>query len=115
MILTETEQLKAICIAKLQEYVGAFQERRAKVTDEVVKQFMAVRPLEWQGNPKVPRADLVVPEIKADETAAPTEGGPEKMTKNQLKKLLKEQQIAAKKAEKAKQKEEEAAKAAESK
>jgi tryptophanyl-tRNA synthetase len=67
---------------------------------------MAIRPLEWQGNPKVPRADLVVPEIKADEAAgASTEGGAEKLTKNQLKKLLKEQQIAAKKAEKAKQKE----------
>ncbi|KAM6488550.1 tryptophanyl-tRNA synthetase [Trichoderma sp. SZMC 28011] len=108
-----TGELKAICIAKLQEYVGAFQERRAKVTDEVVKQFMAVRPLEWQGNPKVPRADLVVPVVKADEAAASTEGGPEKLTKNQLKKLLKEQQIAAKKAEKAKQKEEGATKAAE--
>lgn len=69
---------------------------------------MAIRPLEWQGNPKVPRADLVVPVVKADDAAAgaSTEGGTEKMTKNQLKKLLKEQQIAAKKAEKAKQKEE---------
>ncbi|KAH6606655.1 tryptophanyl-trna synthetase [Trichoderma cornu-damae] len=103
-----------ICIARLQEYVGAFQERRAKVTDEVVGQFMAIRPLEWQGNPKVPRADLVVPEMKADEAAAASaDGGAEKLTKNQLKKLLKEQQIAAKKAEKAKQKEEGAAKAAE--
>lgn len=73
---------------------------------------MAVRPLEWQGNPKVPRADLVVPVVKADEAAASTEGGPEKVTKNQLKKQLKEQQIAAKKAEKAKQKGEGAAKAA---
>ncbi|KAM0450394.1 hypothetical protein ACHAPV_004061 [Trichoderma viride] len=102
-----TGELKAICIAKLQEYVGAFQDRRAKVTDEVVKEFMAIRPLEWQGNPKVPRADLVVPVVKADEAAADAsaEGG-EKLTKNQLKKLLKEQQIAAKKAEKAKQKEE---------
>lgn len=69
---------------------------------------MAIRPLEWQGNPKVPRADLVVPVVNADEAAAgaSAEGGAEKMTKNQLKKLLKEQQIAAKKAEKAKQKEE---------
>jgi tryptophanyl-tRNA synthetase len=106
-MLITPKQLKAFCITKLQEYVGAFQERRAKVTDEVVKEFMAIRPLEWQGNPKVPRADLVVPVVKADEAAADgsAEGG-EKMTKNQLKKLLKEQQIAAKKAEKAKQKEE---------
>lgn len=85
------------------------------MTDEVVKEFMAIRPLEWQGNPNVPRADLVVPVVKADEATAPAEGGAEKLTKNQLKKLLKEQQIAAKKAEKAKQKEEEAAKAGESK
>ncbi|OAQ98259.1 hypothetical protein LLEC1_08029 [Akanthomyces lecanii] len=64
-----TSELKAICVEHLQKYVAEFQERRAKATDDVVAQFMAVRPLEWKGNPK-------------------------------QKKLLKEQQIAAKKAEK---------------
>lgn len=73
---------------------------------------MSVRPLEWKGNPRVPRADLVVPVSKAaDGVAAPTAGanGSGEMSKNQMKKLLKEQQNAAKKAAKAKEKEEAAA------
>lgn len=94
---TNAAQLKAICIEQLQKYVADFQERRAKATDDVVAQFMAVRPLEWAGNPRVPRADLVVPVAAAGAEAAEGDG---KLTKNQMKKLLKEQQIAAKKAEK---------------
>ncbi|KAF7559774.1 hypothetical protein G7046_g4385 [Stylonectria norvegica] len=103
-----TGELKAICIKRLQDYVVAFQERRAKVTSEVVEEFMSVRPLEWQGNPSVPRADRVVPtsttEAGAGDAAGAGEGGEGKLTKNQQKKLLKEQQVAAKKAEKAKEK-----------
>ncbi|KJZ79012.1 Tryptophan--tRNA ligase [Hirsutella minnesotensis 3608] len=100
-----TGELKAMCIEHLQRYVGGFQERRSKVTDAVVDEFMAIRPLQWNGNPKVPRADLVVPVTKPHEGGAEGAGaGSEKMSKNQLKKLLKEQQIAQKKAEKAKEK-----------
>lgn len=76
------------------------------MTDETVAEFMAVRPLEWKGNPKVPRADLVVPVTKAadgDKTAAQGDG---EMSKSAQKKLLKQAQNAQKKAEK------EAAKAA---
>ncbi|EGX91699.1 tryptophanyl-tRNA synthetase [Cordyceps militaris CM01] len=94
-----TGELKAICIEYLQKYVADFQERRTKATDDVVAQFMAVRPLEWKGNSKVPRADLVVPVTSAGTEEAAVEGDG-KLTKNQMKKLLKEQQIAAKKAEK---------------
>jgi tryptophanyl-tRNA synthetase len=72
------------------------------VTEQVVDEFMASRPLEWVGNPKVPRADLVVP-VSA-KTAAAGEGGDGKMSKSQLKKLEKEKQIAAKKAQKAQEK-----------
>lgn len=90
-------QLKAMCIKYLQEYVAEFQERRSKVNDEVVDKFMAVRPLEWQGNPKVPRADIVVPTTKPSDEAA----GDGKMSKNEQKRILKEQQLAARKAEKA--------------
>lgn len=61
---------------------------------------MAVRPLDWTGNPKVPRADLVVPVGMTGAEGGSAGTGDGKMTKNQLKKLLKEQQIAAKKAEK---------------
>ena len=46
-----TGELKAICIKYLQDYVGAFKERRARVTDEDVKAFMAKRKLEYGGNP----------------------------------------------------------------
>ncbi|RHZ63944.1 hypothetical protein CDV55_104113 [Aspergillus turcosus] len=46
-----TGEVKQKCIAELQAYVQAFQERRAKVTDEVVAEFMRPRPLEWKGNP----------------------------------------------------------------
>ncbi|KAG5985783.1 tryptophan--tRNA ligase [Claviceps pusilla] len=104
-----TGELKAICIDYVQKYVGAFQERRSKVTDAVVDDFMSVRPLEWRGNPKVPRADLIVPVAKqagdgADAGSADAGGAPGEMSKNQMKKLLKEQQTAAKKAAKAKEK-----------
>ncbi|KAG2026727.1 hypothetical protein GB937_001514 [Aspergillus fischeri] len=46
-----TGEVKQKCIAELQAYVQAFQERRAQVTDEVVAEFMRTRPLEWKGNP----------------------------------------------------------------
>ncbi|GIJ99402.1 hypothetical protein Aspvir_001534 [Aspergillus viridinutans] len=46
-----TGEVKQKCIAELQAYVQAFQERRAEVTDEIVAEFMRPRPLEWKGNP----------------------------------------------------------------
>ncbi|KAL4966314.1 tryptophan--tRNA ligase WRS1 [Aspergillus stella-maris] len=50
-----TGELKALAIAKLQEYVAEFQERRKEVTDEVLQQYMTPRRLEWKGTaqPKV--------------------------------------------------------------
>jgi len=48
-----TGEMKAKCIKELQDFVVGFQDRRKEVTDEVVAQFMAVRPLEWsQGRGK---------------------------------------------------------------
>lgn len=100
-----TGELKAICIEHLQKYVGEFQERRAKVTDEVVDLFMSQRPLKWKGNPKAPRVVPVVDGSSANAEGA-TDGaaGDGKLSKNQLKKLEKEKAIAAKKAAKAKEK-----------
>jgi len=46
-----TGELKAMCIAQLQEYVVGFQDRRKQVTDEVLKSYMTPRKLEWNGNP----------------------------------------------------------------
>jgi tryptophanyl-tRNA synthetase len=42
-----TGELKKKCIMKLQQFVKAYQERRATITDEVLDEFMRVRPLEW--------------------------------------------------------------------
>lgn len=83
------------------------------MTAETVKEFMSQRPLEWQGNPRVPRADRVVPVVSNADGAAEGEDGEKKMTKNQLKKLAKEKQIAEKKAAKEKEKADKAAAAAE--
>lgn len=63
---------------------------------------MSVRPLKWGGNPKAPR---VVPVVEDGPAKTEGEGGETKLTKNQLKKLEKEKQIAAKKAAKAAEKE----------
>ncbi|KAI1759844.1 tryptophanyl-tRNA synthetase [Hypoxylon sp. FL1150] len=97
-----TGELKAICIKHLQEYVGKFQERRAKVTDETVDLFMSVRPLKWGGNPRVQRT---VPVVDGASAKPEGEGGDGKLTKNQLKKIEKQKQIDAKKAAKAAEKE----------
>ncbi|KAI0471770.1 hypothetical protein GGR56DRAFT_655440 [Xylariaceae sp. FL0804] len=103
-----TGELKAICIKHLQDYVAAFQARRAAVDDALVSTFMAVRPLKWRGNPNNPisdnstnNAERVVPVTAGGSSAEKPGGGAGGMTKNQLKKLEKEKQIAAKKAEKA--------------
>jgi tryptophanyl-tRNA synthetase len=42
-----TGELKKKCIVQLQEFVKAYQERRAQITDEVLDEFMRVRPLQW--------------------------------------------------------------------
>lgn len=103
-----TGELKGICIKYLQDYVKEFQDLRAKVTEEVVDEFMAVRPLtECKGNPKAP---ITLP-VRAKEPAGGAAGGAEgqavdgKLSKSQLKKIEKEKQIAAKKAAKAAEKE----------
>jgi tryptophanyl-tRNA synthetase len=46
-----TGELKALCIKHVQDYVGAFQERKKLVTEEVRKEFMAQKPLVYGGNP----------------------------------------------------------------
>jgi tryptophanyl-tRNA synthetase len=91
-----TGELKAKCIAELQAYVQGFQERRANVTDEVVKDFMALKKLEWKGNPN----PIVVKKEGSDATAEGVEMSG-KLTKNQEKKLAKQKLIDEKKAAKA--------------
>jgi tryptophanyl-tRNA synthetase len=66
---------------------------------------MSTRPLEWNGNPKVPRADLVVP-VSADGGAsgAAAQEGDGEMTLSQRKKLAKQKANEEKKAAKAAEK-----------
>ncbi|KAI9827323.1 MAG: tryptophan--tRNA ligase [Phylliscum demangeonii] len=52
-----TGELKQLCIKELQEYVKGFQERKARVTPEMVQEFMSERKLEWGGNPNPVKID----------------------------------------------------------
>lgn len=66
----------------------------------MVDNFFAQKPLQWRGSST---GERVVPVVQ--DGAAAEGSGDGKMTKNQLKKLEKEKQIAAKKAAKAAEKE----------
>ncbi|KAG0645166.1 Tryptophanyl-tRNA synthetase [Hyphodiscus hymeniophilus] len=93
-----TGELKALCIQHLQEYVKAFQDRRERVTDETVQDFMAQKRLVFSGNPN---AKVALNE--GGETGLEGKMGEvkvEEKTKNQLKKEAKEKAIAEKKAAK---------------
>lgn len=46
-----TGEMKQRCIAELQKFVSAFQERRKEVTHEVMRAYMTPRKLEFSGNP----------------------------------------------------------------
>jgi tryptophanyl-tRNA synthetase len=93
-----TGELKAKCISELQVYVKTFQERRARVTEAVVDEFMKLRPLEWKANPNPKRPQLTDGEAREGEAGE----GPQKLTKNQEKKLAKQKMIEEKKAAAAK-------------
>lgn len=42
-------EMKKMAIELLQSYVSNFQERRSKVTDDILKEYMTPRKLEWKG------------------------------------------------------------------
>jgi tryptophanyl-tRNA synthetase len=46
-----TGELKKMAIELIQGYVKDFQARRKEVTDDLRKQYMTPRKLEWKGNP----------------------------------------------------------------
>lgn len=96
-----TGELKAKCISELQVYVKAFQERRAAVTDAVVSDFMALKKLQWTGNPNPIK--LALRPGESSEPAATPEGG--ELTGNQLKKLRKQKEQEEKKAKQKAEKE----------
>ena len=49
-----TGEMKKTCITVMQNFVKDFQERRAKVTDEMLREYMTPRKLDWNGNPIKP-------------------------------------------------------------
>lgn len=107
-----TGELKERCIAELQVYVKAFQERREALTDADVQDFFAHKKLVWKGSEKL-EARNKKEEVKAGGEGG--EGGEKELTQNQKKKLAKEKLHAEQKAKKAAEKAEKAAKAAEEK
>ncbi|THW76563.1 Nucleotidylyl transferase [Aureobasidium pullulans] len=89
-----TGELKKRCIQELQKFVEAFQERRSKVTEEIMREFMTPRKLEFKGNPNATASiEDAVSEKKPEEKQENTSG---KLTKGERKAL----KIAEKKAEK---------------
>ena len=104
-----TGELKQRCIAELQIYVKAFQERREALTDADVQDFFAHKKLIWKGSEKLEAR------AKKDEVKVGEDGGTAELTQNQKKKLAKEKLHAEQKAKKAAEKAEKAAKATEGK
>ena len=97
-----TGELKAICIQYLQAYVKAFQERRAEVTDEMVKDFFSKKELVYNGNRKAKEVATATANGGAEISLVVGAGDVTvgEKTKNQLKKEAKEKAIAEKKAAK---------------
>jgi tryptophanyl-tRNA synthetase len=72
-----TGELKKMAITMLQEYVKGFQERRKEVSDEIMRQYMTPRELDWKGNPN-PKPK----EVKGKKEKGETKQGKEKEIKS---------------------------------
>lgn len=79
-----TGELKAICIKLMQDYVRAFQERRSKVTDEILQSYMTPRRLEWKGNLQ-PNLDLKKAALAAAQDDGAVDGVGKKKGKKEKK------------------------------
>jgi tryptophanyl-tRNA synthetase len=77
-----TGELKKMAIVLLQEYVKSFQERRKDVTDELVKQYMTPRPLEWKGNPNPKPREKKAKEPKDEKVKTPKGGNDTKQAES---------------------------------
>lgn len=90
-----TGEMKARCISELQKVVGDFQDRRSKITDEVMASYMTERKLEFKGNPSPLEVKPAASKEAANgEATAPREDG--RGTKGERK----AQKLAEKKAQK---------------
>lgn len=77
-----TGELKKMAITLLQEYVGEFQERRKQVSDEVLKQYITPRKLEWKGNPNPRPKEELKKERAKQADAKESKGEKEKEAKS---------------------------------
>jgi tryptophanyl-tRNA synthetase len=95
-----TGEMKKECVDIMTVYVKQFQEARAKVTDEMLDEFLRPRKLDWKGNPNPTKPKLEQP-AQETESGGPTldaDGKP--MTKNAMKKAAKMAEVERKKKEK---------------
>ncbi|KAF2871600.1 tryptophanyl-tRNA synthetase [Massariosphaeria phaeospora] len=95
-----TGDMKKECITMMNTYVKKFQEARAKVTDEMLEEFLRPRKLEWKGNPNPTRPKLE-PKEETEPAGAEVGSDGKPMTKNAAKKAAKLAELEKKKREKA--------------
>ncbi|KAF2716217.1 Nucleotidylyl transferase [Polychaeton citri CBS 116435] len=95
-----TGEMKAKCISVLQDFVGAFQERRSKVDDKVMREYMTPRKLEYEGKKDAPKRGQFSLLAQSGE-----KGGSTEKVEREDGKLTKGEKKAAKLAEKKAQKE----------
>jgi tryptophanyl-tRNA synthetase len=99
-----TGDMKKECITMMCAYVKKFQDARAKVTDEVLESYLQPRKLEWSGNKNPTKPKVAEGEKKEGGEAVGEDGKP--LSKNALKKMLKEKERAEKEERKRREKEE---------
>jgi len=68
-------EMKAALIETITPFILEHQQRRAKVTDEIVEQFMKPRPLEFKGKEKIKQIEITnkKKKKKAPKTTPPAE------------------------------------------
>lgn len=98
-----TGEMKKACIEMMSDYVKSFQAARAKVTDEILEDFLRPRKLEWKGNPNPTKPKLAEASSAANPAGSVAalvgeDGKP--MTKNAAKKAAKLAELERKKKEK---------------
>jgi tryptophanyl-tRNA synthetase len=97
-----TGDMKKECITMMNGYVKKFQEARAKVTDDMLEEFLKPRKLEWKGNQNPDPTKVKKKQEAGGEAGEGSMVGEDgkPMTKNQMKKMQKMAEVEKKKREK---------------
>ncbi|RDL32042.1 Uncharacterized protein BP5553_09444 [Venustampulla echinocandica] len=98
-----TGEIKKKCAGELATFCTSFQERRAKVTDQILEHFMTPRPLLCRGA----LSNTLLPSVqgKSGASKGPVQDVKDPNSKSQAKKMKKLEEANAKKALKAREKE----------